>query len=42
MTAEVDYLIRTNSIDFRIDATVYFLAATVNDDLVLHEARPVY
>jgi hypothetical protein len=41
-TAEGDYLIRINSIDFRDDGTVYFLASTAADDLVLYEARPLF
>ena len=41
-TAEGDYLARINSIDFRDDGTVYFLAGTVDDDLVLYEARPLF
>ncbi len=41
-TAEGDYIQRINSIDFRDDGTVYFLAGTVDDDLVLYEARPIF
>ncbi|MBI2690027.1 MAG: Ig-like domain-containing protein [Acidobacteria bacterium] len=41
-TAEGDYFQRINSIDFRDDGTVYFLAGTVDDDLVLYEARPLF
>jgi len=41
-TREGDYLARINSIDFRDDGTVYFLAGTVDDDLVLYEARPLF
>jgi hypothetical protein len=41
-TAEGDYLQRINSIDFRDDGTVYFLAGTVDDDLVIYEARPLF
>lgn len=41
-TAEGDYLQRINSIDFRDDGTVYFLAGTIDDDLVLYEARPMF
>lgn len=41
-TAEGDYLIRINSIDFRDDGTVYFLAGTAADDLVLYQATPLF
>ncbi|MBM3787561.1 MAG: hypothetical protein FJW30_24665 [Acidobacteria bacterium] len=41
-TAEGDYLIRINSIDFRDDGTVYFLAMTTDDDLVLYQATPMF
>lgn len=39
-TAEGDYLVRFNAIDFRDDGTVYFLAMTSDDETVLYEARP--
>jgi hypothetical protein len=39
-TAEGDYLVRVNSIDFRDDGTVYFLAMTSDDETVLYEAKP--
>ncbi len=41
-TPEGDYIPRINSLDFRDDGTVYFLAGTVDDDLVLYEARPLF
>lgn len=41
-TAAGDYLIRINSIDFRDDGTVYFLAGTADDDLVLYQATPLF
>ncbi|MFN8685789.1 MAG: Ig domain-containing protein [Acidobacteriota bacterium] len=40
-TAEGDYLVRINAIDFRDDGTVYFLAMTADDETVLYEAKPV-
>jgi hypothetical protein len=40
-TADGDWLIRINSMDFRDDGTVYFLAVTAEDEVVLYEARPV-
>jgi len=40
-TAEGDYLVRVNAIDFRDDGTVYFLAMTSDDETVLYEAKPV-
>ena len=40
-TAEGDYLVRINAIDFRDDGTVYFLAMTVDDETVLYEAKPL-
>jgi hypothetical protein len=40
-TAEGDYLVRINAIDFRDDGTVYFLAMTSDDETVLYEAKPV-
>jgi hypothetical protein len=39
-TADGDYLVRFNAIDFRDDGTVYFLAMTADDETVLYEARP--
>ncbi len=39
-TAEGDYLVRINAIDFRDDGTVYFLAMTADDETVLYEAKP--
>ena len=36
-----DFLIRTNAMDFRDDGTVYFLAVTQDDEVVLYEARPL-
>jgi hypothetical protein len=41
-TPEGDYIQRINSLDFRDDGTVYFLAGTVDDDLVLYEAKPLF
>ena len=41
-TPDGDYLQRINSIDFRDDGTVYFLAGTIDDDLVLYEAKPIF
>lgn len=40
-TAEGDYLVRINAIDFRDDGTVYFLAMTSDDETVLYEATPL-
>lgn len=40
-TAEGDYLVRVNAIDFRDDGTVYFLAMNSDDETVLYEAKPV-
>jgi len=40
-TAEGDYLVRINAIDFRDDGTVYFLAMTTDDETVLYEAKPI-
>lgn len=40
-TAEGDYLVRINAIDFRDDGTAYFLAMTSDDETVLYEAKPV-
>jgi hypothetical protein len=39
-TADGDYLVRINAIDFRDDGTVYFLAMTADDETVLYEAKP--
>jgi hypothetical protein len=41
-TPDGDYLQRINSIDFRDDGTVYFLAGTIDDDLVIYEAKPIF
>ena len=41
-TPEGDWLIRTNAMDLRDDGTVYFLAVTEWDEVVLYEARPLY
>ena len=41
-TPEGDYLIRINAMDLRDDGTVYFLAATQLDEVVLYEARPLF
>jgi hypothetical protein len=41
-TPEGDYLIRINAMDLRDDGTVYFLAATQADEVVLYEARPLF
>ncbi len=40
-TPDGDWLIRINSMDFRDDGTVYFLAVTEDDEVVLYEARPI-
>ncbi|MBM3763185.1 MAG: hypothetical protein FJW36_23445 [Acidobacteria bacterium] len=40
-TAEGDYLVRINAIDFRDDGTIYFLAMTADDETVLYEAKPL-
>lgn len=40
-TPDGDYLVRINTIDFRDDGTVYFLAMTTDDETVLYEAKPV-
>ncbi len=40
-TADGDYLVRINAIDFRDDGTVYFLAMTTLDETVLYEATPL-
>jgi hypothetical protein len=41
-TPQGDYLIRINSMDLRDDGTVYFLAVTSEDEVVLYEARPLF
>jgi hypothetical protein len=41
-TPQGDCLIRINSMDLRDDGTVYFLAVTDEDEVVLYEARPLY
>ncbi|MEO7652694.1 MAG: Ig-like domain-containing protein [Bryobacteraceae bacterium] len=41
-TPEGEFLIRINSMDFRDDGTVYFLAVTQEDEVALYEARPLY
>lgn len=41
-TAEGDYLIRLNAVDFRDDGTVYFLAMNAEDELVLYQATPLF
>ena len=40
-TPQGDFLIRINSMDLRDDGTVYFLAVTEEDEVVLYEARPL-
>jgi hypothetical protein len=40
-TPDGDYLIRINAMDLRDDGTVYFLAVTEQDEVVLYEARPL-
>jgi hypothetical protein len=40
-TADGDYFIRINAMDLRDDGTVYFLAVTAEDEVVLYEARPL-
>lgn len=40
-TADGDYLVRINAIDFRDDGTVYFLAMTTLDETVLYVATPL-
>ena len=40
-TPQGDFLIRMNSMDLRDDGTVYFLAVTEEDEVVLYEARPL-
>ena len=41
-TPQGDFLIRMNSMDLRDDGTVYFLAVTQDDEVVLYEARPLF
>ena len=41
-TPEGDFLFRMNSMDFRDDGTVYLLAVTQDDEVVLYEARPLF
>ena len=41
-TAQGDYLIRIMSMDLRDDGTVYFLAVTEEDEVVLYEGRPLF
>lgn len=41
-TPQGDYLIRINAMDLRDDGTVYFLAATDEDEVVLYQAQPLY
>jgi len=41
-TADGDYLIRINSMDLRDDGTVYFLAVTSEDEVVLYQATPLF
>jgi hypothetical protein len=40
-TPDGDWLIRINAMDFRDDGTVYFLAVTESDEVVMYEARPI-
>jgi hypothetical protein len=40
-TPDGDFLIRTNAMDLRDDGTVYFLAVTALDEVVLYEAVPL-
>jgi len=40
-TPHGDFLIRINSMDLRDDGTVYFLAVTEEDEVVLYEGRPL-
>ena len=40
-TPDGDWLIRINAMDLRDDGTVYFLAVTEWDEVVLYEARPL-
>lgn len=41
-TPQGDYLIRINAMDLRDDGTVFFLAVTEDDAVVLYEARPLF
>jgi len=41
-TPQGDFLLRMNSMDLRDDGTVYFLAVTQDDEVVLYEARPLF
>jgi hypothetical protein len=41
-TPEGDYLIRINAMDLRDDGTVYFLAVTEEDEVVLYQATPLF
>ena len=41
-TPQGDFLIRMNSMDLRDDGTVYMLAVTQDDEVVLYEARPLF
>ena len=40
-TPDGDFLIRINAMDLRDDGTVYFLAVTERDEVVLYEAVPI-
>lgn len=40
-TADGDWLIRINAMDLRDDGTVYFLAVTATDEVVLYQATPI-
>jgi hypothetical protein len=40
-TADGDWLIRINAMDLRDDGTVYFLAVTATDEVVLYQAAPL-
>jgi hypothetical protein len=41
-TADGDYLIRINAVDFRDDGTVFLLAMNAEDELVLYKATPLF
>jgi hypothetical protein len=41
-TPEGDYLVRINAMDLRDDGTVYFLAVTSDDEVVLYQASPLF
>jgi hypothetical protein len=41
LTAEGEYILRINAIDFRDDGTVYFLAMTSEDETALYVATPL-